>query len=127
MIGAQVERADVVAVDQDAPALELVEAPDQLADARLARAGVPDQRQRLARADVQREVLQYGLLLVVAEVDVIELDLAADARQPLLSVCTTFGSASISPKTRSPAARPSWNWLQNEAMLVSGNQNSAKP
>ncbi len=32
------------------PALELVEARDQLGDARLARAGVPDQRQRFARA-----------------------------------------------------------------------------
>ena len=25
-------------------------------------------------------------------------------------------------KTRSAADRPSWNWLQNEAMLVTGNQ-----
>ena len=38
------------------------------------------------------------------------------------AVWTTLGSASISAKTRSAADRPSWNWLQKEAMLISGHQ-----
>jgi hypothetical protein len=39
-----------------------------------------------------------------------------------LSNCTTRASASIRANTRSLADSPSWNWLQNEAMPVSGNQ-----
>ena len=31
-------------------------------------------------------------------------------------------TASIRAKTRSAEERPSWNWLQNEAMLVKGHQ-----
>ena len=41
------------------------------------------------------------------------------------STCLTRASASIRANTRSLADSPSWNWLQNEAMLVSGNQNRA--
>jgi len=39
-----------------------------------------------------------------------------------LAVCTTFGSASIRANTRSAAASPSWNWLQNDAMPMIGHQ-----
>ena len=73
-IGVQV-RADVVPVDQELPALELIEAGDQLAQRRLARAGVPDQRHGLAGADVKREMVQHRLLRI-AEADVAEVDLA---------------------------------------------------
>ena len=47
----QVQAADVPPVDQKLPALELVEAGDQLGDAALARAGVAHQRQRLFGPD----------------------------------------------------------------------------
>ncbi len=40
------------------------------------------------------------------------------------SRCTTSGSASMSANTRSDADRPCWNWDQNDAMDVSGSQNS---
>ena len=72
----QVEGADVVPVDQDLAALELVEARDQLAKRRLARAGVPDERERLPGGNRQVEVAQDRLLIGVAEVDIAELDLA---------------------------------------------------
>ena len=57
--------------------------------------------------DRQREVVEHRLVLVVAEVHVLEADLAArPAAAGAFPVWTTFGSASISAKTRSPAASP---------------------
>src|SRR5581483_11733079 len=82
---AQVKFANVVAVHGDPSALELIEARDQLADARLARPGVPDQRQRLARVNVQREILQHRLFLVVTEVHVLKADLAPNPGQFLVA------------------------------------------
>ena len=65
-------------VDEDPPALELVEPSDQLAERRLARAGVADQRDGLPGLDRQVEVLEDPLLLGVAESDVAELDPALE-------------------------------------------------
>ena len=65
---AQVEGADVLAVDQHLTALELIEARDQLDDARLARAGVPDEGDGLARSDRQVKVGQDRRTRHVAEV-----------------------------------------------------------
>ena len=122
-VGMQVEGANILAIDQQLPALELVEARHQLAQARFARAGVPDQRQGLAGLDGQVEVFQHLLIGGIAEIQVAELDRPCRCGAGRLSVWTTRGSASIRAKTRSLAARPSWNWLQKEAMLISGNQN----
>ena len=52
----RVELADVDAVDQDPPALRVVEAGDQLRQRRLAGAGLADQRDRLAGQDPQVDV-----------------------------------------------------------------------
>ena len=74
----QVERADVLAIEQDLPALELVEARDQFAECRFARAGMADQGHHLARCDAQREVPQDRLPFDIGEVDIFELDLAVE-------------------------------------------------
>ena len=75
---------DVLAVDQDAPALQVMEAQQQMGQRRLARAGAPDQADPLARADVQVHVADQRLALprlAVAEADALEADLAARHRQ----------------------------------------------
>ena len=57
---------DVLAVDQDAAALDVVEAQQQVDDRRLARAGAADEADLLARPDVQREVVDHVGLAAVA-------------------------------------------------------------
>ena len=73
-IVAQIEGADVTVVDEQPPALELVEARHQLAQARLPRAGVAHQRNGLPGRDDQAEVFEHGLLLGVAEIHLLKLD-----------------------------------------------------
>ena len=83
--------AQVVAVDEHASGGRVVEARDELGHRRLAGAGGADQRDGLARRDVEAHVLERvdrrRILVVVAppagvgEGDVVESDLAADARQ----------------------------------------------
>ena len=41
---------------------------------------------------------------------------------PVFLEAITRGSASMRANTRSAAERPSWNWDQNDAMLMSGHQ-----
>src|SRR5690606_600683 len=72
----EVELADVEPVHQYPPALELVEAGDQLAYRRLPGPGVADERHRLARLDHQVEADEHRLAGVVVEVDALELDAA---------------------------------------------------
>src|SRR5262245_25714578 len=66
MVVIQVKSADVLAVNQDLTILELIKSGDQFADTGFARPGVADQRQRLARANRQRKVLQNRFILVIA-------------------------------------------------------------
>ena len=68
---------DVLAVDEDAPALEVVEAQEQVDERRLAGAGAADEADLLARPDGQREVLDDLRLPAVVEAGVLEADLAA--------------------------------------------------
>ena len=56
--GVQRHLGDVVAVNQHAAGIDVVEARDQVHDRRLARAGRADKRDRLARLDVEVEVLE---------------------------------------------------------------------
>src|SRR5690606_8317650 len=77
----QIKRADIVSVDRDPAALEFIEAGDQLADARLARARVANQRQRLARRNGQREIFQHLLFFVVTEIHIFEADFAVNVWQ----------------------------------------------
>lgn len=69
--------ADVVAVDTDRAARDVVEAVDELGDGALAAATRSDQGDTLASADLERDALEDGDLFVVRERDVFELDLGA--------------------------------------------------
>ncbi len=73
---------DVLAVDQDAPLLDVVEPLDQLDEGGLARACRSHQRHPLARRDQQREVPVQGLRLApIGEGHVLEGDLAEIGRE----------------------------------------------
>ena len=85
-IRCQIQRADVLAVDPELAALELIEAADQLDQGRFAGAGVPNQGQALAGRDVQLEVLENWLPGVIAKVEVIEGDLAAQTWDETLRI-----------------------------------------
>ena len=73
------EVADVDAVEGDPAAGDVVEARHQRGEARLAAAGGPDQRDRLARQDLEVDVAQHELVGLVGEgeVDVLEAQVAA--------------------------------------------------
>ena len=74
--------AQVVPVDRDATAGRVVEPGEQLDDRRLARARVPDEGDRPARRDRERDAVQdLGPALGVREVNVVERHLAPDLRQ----------------------------------------------
>ena len=73
--------AHVVAVDEDLARLRVVEAGEQLDDCGLAGAGGADERDGPAGRDDQVDVVQHGLVRVVAEGDVAELDLPVRVRQ----------------------------------------------
>ena len=78
-VGAQAflaQRGDVLSVDQDAPALQVVQAQEQVDQGRLARARRPDQADLLAGADLQVEPGDDSAALSVVEVDVLEAHLA---------------------------------------------------
>ena len=75
---APLDVADVVAVDADGAARDLVAAADERRDRRLAGAGVADEGDRLARLHVQVDVLEDRHALDVVEVDVVEVDAALD-------------------------------------------------
>ena len=70
--------AHVVTVDLDGARCDVVEARDQVADGRLARAARPDERRELARRDLELDPVQRPAAArqspssVVAEVDVAE-------------------------------------------------------
>jgi hypothetical protein len=51
-----------IAVDRDPPAVDLVEAHQQVDEGRLAGAGRTDDRDRLAGLDVEVEVVDQGLV-----------------------------------------------------------------
>ena len=70
--------AGVDLVDADAPGVDVVEPHQQVDDRRLACAGRSHDRDRLARPDLQAEVLDQRLVGLVAEVDVLERDLPSD-------------------------------------------------
>ena len=69
--------AQVEAVEQHAAVLRVVEAREQAGDGALARAGRADERERLARRDVQVEPVEHGAVALVAEAHAVEPDVAA--------------------------------------------------
>ena len=66
------DEADVLLIDQDAPALRLIEPGDQRNDAALAAAGGADQCDHLAGFGAQAHVVKNRALRVVAERDIFE-------------------------------------------------------
>jgi hypothetical protein len=77
--GLQVPLAHVHAVEQYRAALHVVEAHEEVGDGRLARAGVADERDRLAGLDREGDALENPLVLLVGEPHVAELDAALGA------------------------------------------------
>ena len=83
----QIQFADIDAVEQDLAALNIVEAQQQLNDRGLARAGVADNRERLARLDAEGNIAQHPVFVlwiraaVIGEPDIAEFDFAARRRQ----------------------------------------------
>src|SRR3546814_8422403 len=76
-----VDLADVGAVEQDGALERLVEAHQHARDGALARADAAQHADPLARLDLERQAVQrLGLLSGIAEGDLLELDLAAEAR-----------------------------------------------
>ena len=68
------EVGDVLTVEQDATAVELVEPHDEVDQRGLPRAGGTDDRDRLAGLDAERQVGDERPLRCVGEADVLELD-----------------------------------------------------
>ena len=77
--------AVVLSVDQDAAFFRLVEAADEVDDRGLARAGLADERDGFACADVQVEVLEERFAFLVEEVHMVERDVARD-RLPVFAL-----------------------------------------
>ena len=77
------DAGDVLAVEQDAAALRIVEALQKREHGRFAAAGMADQADALARPEVQVEIGENPLAVAVAEVDVFEFDAGAAIDQGL--------------------------------------------
>ena len=68
--------AQVVTVEQHAALLGVVQTSEEAGDGALARAGGADERERLARRDVQVEPVEHEAVALVAEADAVEPDVA---------------------------------------------------
>ena len=100
--------AQVVPVDAArAPRGRVVEARDELGAGRLAGAGRADQRDRLARRDAQRHVVERGRAVAVGEGHAVEHDLAAQPRAARSRPARRPGRAPRRAARRSCPARPS--------------------
>src|SRR5260370_21003636 len=77
MIGVQIEAANIAIVDEQFATLVLIEAGDELGQARFTRAGMPDDSNGLAWLNGQIKVGQHTLAVVIAEEKIAELDLSA--------------------------------------------------
>ena len=112
---------DVDAVERDRAGVDLVEAHEQVDERRLARAGRPDDGDRLAGLRDEREVFDQRLVRLVAERDVLERDLAAHGgRAPGGRGVGRCSSASSNSNTRSAEATPDCSMLAIDASWVSG-------
>ena len=87
---AQVRLFDLVDVDiviADFTALDIVETIDQVGDRRLAGAGRTDEGDFLARQGMQVDVMQHDFVIGVAEIDVLERDIAFQRHIGRRAVC----------------------------------------
>ena len=74
---------DILAVDQNAAGLHVVEPLQQREQRRLAAAGMADQPDALARHEAEIEVLENLLAVRIAEIDMLELHAGAAPDQRL--------------------------------------------
>ena len=74
------DECDILPIDQDAPAFQIVEAQQDIDKRGLARARRPDQADFLARLDGQRQVFEQAAVPAVMKADVLVADLAARSR-----------------------------------------------
>ena len=104
------------------PAVDLVEAHQQVDERRLAGAGGPDDGDRLARLDDQVQVLDERRVGLVAERDALERDPAgglAPARRGV-AVSGISSASSSSSKTRSAEATADWRTFMMLAVWTIG-------
>ena len=80
------DAVDVDAVIFDLAVGDVVEPVDEVRDGGLACAGRTDEGELLAWLGVERDVVQDGLLRVIAEVDAVETDVAAQLNQCALAI-----------------------------------------
>ena len=112
---------DVATVEADRTAVELVEPHDQVHEGGLARAGRADDRDRGAGLGDKVQVADEGLVRVVGEPDVVELDQPARLRVRERALGSgLWSSKSRNSKTRSADAMPDCRTLTMEASWVSG-------
>src|SRR4029077_9728459 len=79
----RVDHGEIHAVDQDAPALRDVEALDELGERALARPRRPDDADHLPGRHIEGDIVQDFLSVnSIAERYMVEVDVAADRRQP---------------------------------------------
>ncbi len=111
-------------------ALELVEARDQLAERRLARRRC-GRRARPSRPRAMVRLKRRSTLLAGrcsrSRRRGTRCGRASRGDRLAVGLHDRAGSRRSARRRARDAARPCWNWLQNEAMLVSGNQKSATP
>ena len=72
--------ADIRTVDEDLTLLDVVKAAEKIDNSGLPRSGRPDQRDRLSGLRAQGHVLDHGYAGLVAEVNILELNVAFDLR-----------------------------------------------
>ncbi len=82
---------DILAIDGDAPAFEIVETKQQIHQCRLAGAGAADQTDLLARLDIEGQVVDDTFGLAIVEADMIEVD-----RPCLAAIAGAAGTSTIS-------------------------------
>src|SRR6185503_15560124 len=75
----KLERTDVVTVDEQLPALELIEARHEFSQARLPGPRVSNQSQGLAGSDCEVEVFQHLLICRISKIHIAEFDASLQA------------------------------------------------
>src|SRR5688500_11771765 len=70
----QVQGRDVPAVEEYLPTLNVVETSEQIRDCRLAGSGMSDNRDRLSRKDLKRNVAQHPVFPGIGEPDMTHVD-----------------------------------------------------
>ena len=121
----QGDRAQVVPVDEHAAGVRIVEARHERGERRLAAAAGSDDRDPLARRDVQVEPVEDRIVVAVGESHVLEDDLAAEVGQldRVRARRRSRGCRSSSWKIRSTPARACCPTVSTAASCRAGAAN----